>query len=286
MHELLDREKFDILGLCETWFREDSREDCFEHQGYKVTRNERAGDAIQGGGLLLLVKESMKAVGYIPRTDIKFKECETERVWTLVVGDGVRLAIGFGYFASTSRAGYSNFNEKMYAMIEEDMRILKDDGYGIVILGDMNGHVGPRSNLNPHGVIGDSCARNSNGTLLVNFVERNDFIIANNMPVCSGVFTRVEGGRCSVVDYGLIDESLAHLVHSLVIDEDRSVCTGSDHGLLTLRLKTQNVWMAGEVRSEIIRFNITERTSFESYTQGLEDRLEEFEREMGEMSLT
>ena len=73
VHDLLDKEKFDILGLCETWFREDCKEHGFSHNGYKVVRNERSGASKKGGGLLLLVKENIKAVGYLPQSRVGFK---------------------------------------------------------------------------------------------------------------------------------------------------------------------------------------------------------------------
>ena len=75
VHDLLEKQKFDLLCLCETWFREDSKEHSFNHKGYKVMRNERSGAAKKGGGLLLLVKDNLKAVGYLPQARAGFKEC-------------------------------------------------------------------------------------------------------------------------------------------------------------------------------------------------------------------
>ena len=55
VHDLLDKQGFDVLGLAETWFREDCKEHNFEHKGYSILRNERSGSVRRGGGLMILI---------------------------------------------------------------------------------------------------------------------------------------------------------------------------------------------------------------------------------------
>ena len=55
VHQLLETKKVDMLCLSETWFRQDSKRDVFQHEGYIGTCNERSGRARKGGGLMLLI---------------------------------------------------------------------------------------------------------------------------------------------------------------------------------------------------------------------------------------
>ena len=107
----------------------------------------------------------MKAVGYIPVANTEFKEQETERIWALVTGSGQKIAIGFVYMCSTSAPDHVAYNEKLYRLLQNDVEELRGEGYVILMMGDFNGHLGQRSLGNPHGILGDTCGRNQNGTL-------------------------------------------------------------------------------------------------------------------------
>ena len=190
--------------------------------------------------MLLLIKDCVTAVGYLPPVKKSYQAYETERVWSLITGGGEKLAIGFAYLCATSDKDHLAKNKAMYQMLQEDMAQLKSEGFGILMMGDFNSHVGPYSESNPMGILGDTCPRNGNGTLFVEFLERNDMVIANKFDVCQGTFTRVEAGRCSVLDFGIIEEHKSHLIASLVIDEEQKVGQGSDHSFMEMVLRLDN----------------------------------------------
>ena len=98
-------------------------------------RNDCSGNAPKGGGLLLLVKDDLKSVGHMPSTHERYKECETERVWTLIKGEGVKVAVCFVYLASTSVPGHVEFNKLMYEMLQTDMRQMREEGYVVFLMG-------------------------------------------------------------------------------------------------------------------------------------------------------
>ena len=74
-------------------------------------RNDRIGESRRGGGLMILIREGVKAIGYIPPARECYKDYEKERVWALVTGDNLKLAVGFAIT-------YQNFKslgeEKVY----------------------------------------------------------------------------------------------------------------------------------------------------------------------------
>ena len=61
-------------------------------------------------------------------------------------------------------------------------------------------------------------------------------IINNDPKVTSGVYTRTEGGRSSIVDYGTIEHNAAHMVSTFIIDSDHRIAQGSDHSILIMEL--------------------------------------------------
>ena len=123
-------------------------------------RNERSGDMRKGGGLAVLIKDGLTAIGYIPPTPKRFQKFATERVWTLISGRNKKIAVGFVYLASTSVPNHVEENKMIYEMLQGDIRALKEEGYSAFLMGDFNGHLGPRGINNPQGVLGDDMVRN------------------------------------------------------------------------------------------------------------------------------
>ena len=280
VHEVLRSRNLDILCVAETWFRADSRSDKFMHEGYKVFTNERAGEAKRGGGLLLLTRGKLKAVAYIPVVPEKYEPYQTERVWSLVCGEGTKVAICFTYLAATSVAGFVKYNQEMYELLSAEVREMKSDGFVVIL----NCHLGPRSSTNPHGVVGDTSRRNENGTLFLEFVEGADMTIVNNLEVCEGTYTRIEGGFCTVVDFGLVEEEHSHMVSSYYIDEKRKVAHGSDHVISEMTINLEKARITDWKVAEVLRFQINDNTDFGEYTAGIEEVSAKLEAEFYEMN--
>ena len=67
---------------------------------------------------------------------------------------------------------------------------------------------------------------------MIEFVENMGLKIINGMELSEGTFTRVEGERFSIVDYGLADQDELHRVKRFFVDEKHVLAEGSDHGLI------------------------------------------------------
>ena len=212
------------------------------------------------------------------------QEVETERVWTLITCSGTKYAIGFVYMCSTSTPGHAAYNRKLYELLQKDMIELKEDGYVIMLLGDFNGHLGERSRENPNGIVGDTCPRNQNGSLFLEFIESMNMEIMNNMDLCQGTHTRVEGGRCSVVDFGIVESSYCHVIESFIIDEEGAMAQGSDHALLQMCFKQRGLRLGRGRATHKMRFNINDRTDFTIFKNEVQKGMVRFGEEVGAMS--
>ena len=166
------------------------------------------------------------------------------------------------------------------------MQGLREEGFVIVLLGDFNGHLGPKTTENPHGVERDKASRNANGTVFLNFVERESLEIVNNMDVCKGTFTRVEGGSATVVDFGLIEADRTDLVTSMWIDEDHDFAQGSDHALLKIKLRISNTALKDWREQDVVRFSVNDRTDFTKFKEGVELHMKDLLEKIWEMSTT
>ena len=97
----------------------------------------------------------------------------------------------------------------MYLMLTAEVQCLKQQGYKILGLGDMNGHIGN----GPDGIEGNKQDVNKNGELLLGFAKGLDISIINtNQKITKGLFTRRMNGIETVVDYGLMSNEMEEMV--------------------------------------------------------------------------
>ena len=185
---------------------------------------------------------------------------------------GPKVAVGFTYMRSTSSPNHVDHNQKLYSLLEKDIQEFRDEGYVVLMMGDFNGHLGIRSNENPWGIIGDTCVRNKNGSLLLEFLKKSNLSIMNNLDICKGTFTRIEGGNRSIVDYGLFDDSSQHLLKELIIDEGKEMAQGSDHALLKLNIKT-SARIGLKKKADIKRFQLGDNTDYSKYKARIDANL-------------
>ena len=104
---------------------------------------------------------------------------------------------------------------------------------------------------------------------MIDFVESMGLEILNNSDVCKGTFTRIEGGRLSVVDFGLCETDLLSQVGKFHIDEERSIAQGSDHCMLSLSIKLQNCRVGHWRDADLFRFQLREDTDYAEYRSKL-----------------
>ena len=149
-----------------------------------------------------------------------------ERVWILFQNSKDRIAICSVYMACESPLNndYKTWNDLIYAELDRELKVLENDGYKCVIVGDLN--VG----LLPRGIEGNRAGVNYNGKKLLNFIERNNLLMVNqDKNICLGTFTRVTPHSSSNLDYLLVSKSMSNDVLRMGIDSDVELLSGSDH---------------------------------------------------------
>ena len=48
-------------------------------------------------------------------------------------------------------------------------------------------------------------------------MDKEELVIGNNLDICTGTYTRIEGDSVSIVDYMLADQENSHLVSSFLL---------------------------------------------------------------------
>lgn len=144
-----------------------------------------------------------------------------------------KIGVCFVYLAaqSTSNDDFKQWNMRMYASMQDDMRLLATKGVERIVMGDFNGHVGNGE----HGIPGNLAGVNSNGVLLQDFIAVNDLSLINaDSTRTKGLFTRTAGGFSTILDYVVASRGIDQDIISLVIDEEGDLIDGSDHAALVL----------------------------------------------------
>ena len=129
---------------------------------------------------------------------VMFPYLDAERAWILIHKGTVRCAV---YCAAEVLDGnFRAWNFDLFAMIKQEMQIIKSDGFECLIGGDLNGHVGNDID----GIPNNLPHVNFNGTLIRDFGSSSNLRIVNADRLrCNGVFTRVTANSISCLDYVL-----------------------------------------------------------------------------------
>jgi hypothetical protein len=141
-------------------------------------------------------------------------------------GVGKPLAVGTAYFPKAQDVkGHVAANKELCA----DFAYLAEQGYRVVLGGDLNAHTGAN---------GDDTPTDAAGRMLLETLEWANMIMVNTMPgKCVGGPSRVQvqkdGVQTSTIDYVICSTDLSHHVQGLRILEGQM---GSDHRPLVLTL--------------------------------------------------
>nr|CAI5863903.1 unnamed protein product [Callosobruchus analis] len=86
---LLEREKYDIIGISETWLNCNISDDLIQISGYSFVRRDRNG---RGGGVGMFVRNNLAY-------SVIHAECHTflEEIWIEIKFEKVKYAIGCSY---------------------------------------------------------------------------------------------------------------------------------------------------------------------------------------------
>ena len=211
----------------------------------EIKRSDLSGDRA-GGGIAVYTKNTegllfKKHNPVIEHAELEF--VQNERFWLTIDSLQCKTAICGVYMAcQLNNDVHGEWNDGIYWVLRQECEALRSSGYRVLLLGDMNAHVG--SNLD-QGVPGNNHDINRNGNRFLSFLKDCDMRHINghlrvpgdlNSKICSGIWTRQRGNSRSVLDYASI--SLEHMstVTSMNVDDSGSLGGGSDHNWVQLVL--------------------------------------------------
>ncbi len=186
VEEILLEEKPEILGMVETMVDET---ESIEYNGYKIYRKDRNKD---GGGVMLLIKDVLHGI-IVEEEESQEDEC----IWLTMNNGRVNLRIGVIYNPQESRTSKEQLTS-IYARIEQQIQRAHAQQQKIIIMGDLNCKVGDMIKGNKQDVT-------VGGKLLKKILNRNKLIMANNIQMCKGLWTRQSGNEKSVIDYMILN---------------------------------------------------------------------------------
>ena len=220
-------EQIDLCLIDETHFRNGNNIDLSIFDEWSPRYLERGFGDKGGGGKMILTSKRLVCRSWAP--DLKDNEwVGNERAWTLVHNGGCKLAICSIYMAAEVVANndFRAWNDCVYGILAGEVQCLKNDGYDVMVIGDLNGHIGS----GPEGIEGNRPGINSNGQRILDFVDLSQMYIVNrDSNVCNGTFTRITETSSSILDYVLVCPDLRPKILRMGIDHDIELLANSDH---------------------------------------------------------
>ena len=177
----------DVLELQETKVNVDNLPPSMDIEEYDYAVNERTSDQKPGGGLVIYWKDSLPGRIWTNPKMHKNSKAQTEVQWLLLETGTSRLAVANIYLAcvSSKNKNYLEWNTEIYNQLQEDITVLRDLCFGIIMMGDYNARIGKYAGMEEnHAQIND------NRKLLLNFVSQNEFYIMNKLNEDKNCFTR------------------------------------------------------------------------------------------------
>ena len=274
--------KVDIMLLSETKRREDQREQEINLPGYAWSTKERTTGQKGGGGILSIWKEDLNVHPW--KSPVSGKEVEKEREWILLKQGG-KLAICNVYLAAESRGSgdYRSWNDKIIEIIQEEIRLLRLQGFEIVVMGDMNGHCGQTGGamrLNRKEI-------NSNGGKILHMKNESELWIANEEQKHGEIFTRYfhnREGKCiskTVLDISMVGEEIHRDRIQFCQRRDADEYIESDHKMIQLEVDLVYVnTFIRKVEKKPKRYRVPKNIEdWDKYTEETEKEMEKTGRE-------
>ena len=227
----IEAKKVDIVSISETKFRLEESPDHHKIEGFNSFEARRSDVAEDkgGGGIIVYYREGLSVTRYSPPIAGQMSAfVNNERLWAVVEGNKYKTAVCTVYCACQyDDDRNSNWNQLLYARIREEQAELRRKGYRILVIGDMNGHIGCADNV---GIAGNKPGINPNGNLLLEFEKHTDSVILNRRS--SGLWTWKRDGNTTVLDYAMLSSEHIDSFVSMHIDDTNFYGGDSDHNAL------------------------------------------------------
>ena len=231
----------DLFFLLETKRRIEEIASDISLPGYdlaELRRSDASGDK-PGGGIAFYLKNTAGLLfkrhnPAIAHADLEY--VQQERFWVTIDSLSTKTAY-CGVYMACQRPDdkYGEWNEGIYWVLRQESAALRTAGYRVVILGDMNCHVGCAPG---QGVPGNTADINRNGERYLSFLEDSDMRHINgelktpgvlDSRYCSGLWTRQRGASRSIIDFVSLSSEHIGTIVSMTVDEDGTHGGGSDH---------------------------------------------------------
>ena len=227
--EVMEEEQIDLMFVDETHFRFDANNDLSVFSPWTQYYRERNYGDKNGGGKMVLVSDRIIHSPWSPVNTEPW--VDNERTWIII--HNLHLAICSVYMAAevASSTAYKDWNRELYGCIGNEISSLEQDGYGCIVIGDFNAHIGDA----PEGIPGNRPGVNSNGRLLLEFATDHGLVILNrDRDLCEGLFSRITPTSSTILDYALVSKAVLPGVLRMCVDDDVELLAGSDHVALRL----------------------------------------------------
>lgn len=267
IEKLIKENKWNMICLTETHSKEWGKE-LTQIEGFKKKSVNRHASQGKGGGITVWSKLGSNT--YWTEEEGEDEQMNSERIWTTVEGEQ-KMAVCTVYMRPEGGKNETK-NEELKVRIVEEIKLYTELGYGIVIIGDLNGHIGKKEG-GQQGIH----ETNKNGKRVLEIMERGKLKMINWSRKCEGKWTWMKRGQKSVVDYVMMDERTASRVKKMTIDETGEKWSiNSDHNFIEVQLK-----ISKEIKDVVKepQWNINERTDWKQYRERIEERLQKWDRE-------
>ena len=233
------------MGIVETKLRNRST---WEGIYYRIEARGREKKTKKGGGIAVMVKKNK---GWeIQEIEIGTTE-DHEDIQVYLMGNKKlnikQFIIICVYMTTGNIKEIVQENNRKYNIIKKVIRENKEKE--ILIMGDMNGHVG---------ILGEKIDKN--GELLLSFAEECDLEIGN-ITIAKGKVTwkRKGGKEKSAIDYVLMNNKIRQKIKEMIIDEEGEIDTKSDHNMIITKYtvkENKNIEKRGKQERKWKRKNV------------------------------
>ncbi|XP_072039457.1 uncharacterized protein [Amphiura filiformis] len=221
------------MGIAESFLK---NEECINVNGYKWVGKNRSCKG--GGGIGFLVSDQ---VNIVDDNLCNSQSDEYERLWLKIDIDKVTaLHVAVAYFPV--QGTNTELVNDLYNQLLADIIQIENSNCGvdphILLMGDFNGRIGDV-------IYGGDPVRNSNGELLLEFVDNAHLEILNCNRKCKGKITWFRHPYSSTIDYFLSSNITEKYIVDMLVDEERHLNIGSDHNMLITNIKfnaNENNW--------------------------------------------
>ena len=122
-----------------------------------------------------------------------------ESLWVVIDNGQVKIKVGAVYLPQESTTNMEEMDE-VYKMMREEIREGQNKDQTLIITCDFNCKIGKEEQK------GNKAKVTKGGRKLLSMIESENLSIANMSQKCSGLWTRVENGKKSVLDYIIIQK--------------------------------------------------------------------------------